>query len=71
MAAEGHRFGFVLSYPQGTRHRTGIAYEPWHLRYVGPRAAGRMRRWGVPLLADYVSVAHASAGIGGWLGGSP
>lgn len=25
---EGHRFGFVLSYPEGNRH--GIAYEPWH-----------------------------------------
>lgn len=66
-----HRHGFVLSFPRGTRHRTGITYEPWHLRYVGPTAAGRMRRWGVALLADYVSAPHASAGLGTWLGGPP
>lgn len=71
VAAHGHRFGFILSYPPGTRHRTGFTYEPWHLRYVGPRAAGRMRRWSIALLSDYLSAPHTSAGLGGWLGGSP
>lgn len=28
-------FGFILRYPKGKEHITGIAYEPWHFRYVG------------------------------------
>ncbi|QLQ16052.1 MAG: M15 family metallopeptidase [Micropruina sp.] len=30
------RYGFILRYPQGRQGSTGIPYEPWHLRYVGP-----------------------------------
>jgi len=30
-----HRFGFILSYPNGREEDTGIMYEPWHIRYVG------------------------------------
>ena len=30
-----HRFGFILRYPRMKEHITGIAYEPWHYRYVG------------------------------------
>jgi len=29
------RFGFVERYPKGKESITGIAYEPWHFRYVG------------------------------------
>lgn len=29
------RFGFILRYPEGKADLTGIAYEPWHFRYVG------------------------------------
>lgn len=33
-------FGFVERYPEGKEAITGIAYEPWHFRYVGiPHAA--------------------------------
>ncbi|EUJ45251.1 D-alanyl-D-alanine carboxypeptidase [Listeria riparia FSL S10-1204] len=28
-------FGFILRYPEGKTQITGIAYEPWHFRYVG------------------------------------
>ena len=27
--------GFILRYPRMKEHITGIAYEPWHYRYVG------------------------------------
>lgn len=37
-----HRFGFILRYPQGKEHITGVQYEPWHLRYVGAEAARYM-----------------------------
>lgn len=68
LVAQAHRFGFVLSYPPGTVDKTGFAYEPWHFRYVGPRAAGRMHELEIALLQDYVSPYYVSAGIGRWLG---
>lgn len=55
VAAHGYRHGFVLSYPQGRQERTGYAFEPWHLRYVGPRAAGEMHSLGDALLQDYLA----------------
>lgn len=30
-----HRYGFILRYPADKVSITGIAYEPWHYRYVG------------------------------------
>lgn len=35
VAANAHRYGFALSFPQGAMARTCFDYEPWHLRYVG------------------------------------
>ncbi|HXF56064.1 MAG TPA: M15 family metallopeptidase [Actinomycetota bacterium] len=42
MAENAHRFGFVLSYPEGERETTCYAFEPWHFRYVGPRMAAEV-----------------------------
>ena len=36
------RYGFVLRYPTGKTHVTGIIYEPWHYRYVGEEIARLM-----------------------------
>lgn len=69
LAWHAYRFGFVLSYPDGYRDRTGYAYEPWHIRYVGPRAARVMHDLGVVLLADYRSL-HLSSARLGWLLGT-
>lgn len=44
-----HRYGYVMSYPQGKEAVTGYAYEPWHFRYVGTEAAAAVRRSGVTL----------------------
>ena len=30
-----YRFGLILRYPENKQDITGIAYEPWHFRYVG------------------------------------
>lgn len=46
LAENGHRFGFIVRYPEGGEEVTGYAWEPWHLRYVGPRAAWQMRLTG-------------------------
>lgn len=35
VAANAHRFGFIVRYPQGKEHVTGYIWEPWHLRYLG------------------------------------
>ncbi|MBQ9993172.1 MAG: M15 family metallopeptidase [Clostridia bacterium] len=35
LIAHAHEYGFVIRYPSDKVSITGIAYEPWHLRYVG------------------------------------
>ena len=32
-------FGFIVRYPDDKRYVTGYVYEPWHIRYVGRKAA--------------------------------
>ncbi|WP_042142291.1 D-alanyl-D-alanine carboxypeptidase family protein [Paucisalibacillus sp. EB02] len=32
-------YGFIIRYPKGKEAITGYQYEPWHLRYVGVKAA--------------------------------
>ena len=40
LAANAADFGLILRYPAGKEDITGIAYEPWHFRFVGaPHAA--------------------------------
>lgn len=47
MAANGWRFGFVLSYPAGAEDRSCYAYEPWHWRWVGRDVAARIQERGL------------------------
>lgn len=68
VAGHAHEFGFVLSYPEGAREVTGYTYEPWHLRYVGPRVAGDMEQRGIAVLSAYLAVPASSARIGELLG---
>jgi len=35
LAENAWRWGFILRYPEGKQNITGIAYEPWHFRYIG------------------------------------
>lgn len=39
LTENAHRYGFILRYPEGKESITGIAFEPWHFRYVGREAA--------------------------------
>jgi zinc D-Ala-D-Ala carboxypeptidase len=39
VAENAHKFGFIIRYPKGKEHITGYQYEPWHIRYVGKKAA--------------------------------
>ena len=42
-------YGFILRYPKGKPAVTGIAYEPWHFRYVGVDAAQLLTAQGLCL----------------------
>ena len=44
-----YKYGFILRYPEDKTEITGIAYEPWHYRYVGKEAAEDIYRRGVCL----------------------
>ncbi len=35
IAANAHKYGFIIRYLDGKEAITGYMYEPWHLRYVG------------------------------------
>jgi len=47
LAENAWRYGFVMSYPDGSEPVTGYAYEPWHWRYVGVGVAAEIRELGV------------------------
>lgn len=48
-------YGFILRYPEDGESITGIAYEPWHYRYVGDAEALAIRDSGLTL-EEYMEV---------------
>lgn len=42
-------FGFIIRYPKGKEDITMYQYEPWHLRYVGKRAAKEIMEQNITL----------------------
>lgn len=57
LAENAWRFGFILRYPEDKIHITGIEYEPWHFRYVGPDSAAYMHKHGL-VLEEYLALIH-------------
>lgn len=49
LAANAHKYGFILRYPKEKEYITTIEYEPWHFRYVGVEAATVMYEEGITL----------------------
>ena len=49
------QYGFILRYPRGTTHITGIIYEPWHFRFVGLYHAEQIFNSGLTL-EEYIDV---------------
>lgn len=43
------KYGFILRYPRGKEIITGYSYEPWHIRYVGTKAATEIMEAGITL----------------------
>jgi LAS superfamily LD-carboxypeptidase LdcB len=52
----GHKYGFVLRYPEGETAITGYVVESWHWRYVGVDVATDMKTKGVKTLEAYFNV---------------
>lgn len=48
-------YGYIIRYPYGKENVTGIAYEPWHLRYVGQPHAAVMTESGLTL-EEYIDL---------------
>lgn len=49
IAANAHKYGFVVRYPANKQLVTGYVYEPWHLRYVGTDLAKAIKDSGQTL----------------------
>ena len=49
VAANAHKYGFIVRYMEGYEDVTGYIYEPWHVRYVGPEMAEAIYESGVPM----------------------
>lgn len=43
------RYGFIISYPEGSEAITGYTYEPWHLRYLGKDTAAEIHSLGITI----------------------
>lgn len=54
------QYGFILRYPKGSTDVTGVLYEPWHYRYVGPEAAGQIHQLDVTL-EEYLTMFYGKA----------
>ena len=59
IAANAHRFGFIVRYQDGMTATTGYEYEPYHLRYVGVELATEMYTTGVKSLEDFFGLSPA------------
>jgi len=51
-----HLYGFIIRYPNGKESITGYAYEPWHLRYIGPELATEVYNSGLTYEEYYVKM---------------
>ena len=49
LAENAHKYGFIVSYPDGKEHITGYMPEPWHIRYVGKGVAQQVKDSGLTL----------------------
>ena len=49
------KYGFILRYPNDKTHKTGIAYEPWHYRYVGKELAKELHESGL-CMEEYIEM---------------
>lgn len=51
LAENAWKYGFILRYPESAAAETGVAFAPWHYRYVGIEAAREIHSQGLTLEA--------------------
>lgn len=56
LSRHAQEYGFILRYPIDKQAITGIIYEPWHYRYVGPENAAAIKQSGL-CLEEYLTEA--------------
>ena len=49
MCENAEDYGFILRYPKGKEHITGVIYESWHWRFVGIENAKEINQLGLTL----------------------
>ncbi|MBQ7688730.1 MAG: M15 family metallopeptidase [Clostridia bacterium] len=49
LAANAHKYGFIIRYAKNKEAQTGYIYEPWHIRYVGKDLAAAIYHSGLCL----------------------
>lgn len=54
LADNAWKYGFIIRYLKGKENITGYEYEPWHIRYVGKKAAKVIVKKGITL-EEYLS----------------
>ncbi|WP_424467639.1 D-alanyl-D-alanine carboxypeptidase family protein [Pseudoclavibacter helvolus] len=59
LAANAHRFGFILRYPDGGTATTGYEFEPWHYRYVGTETSAAMHAAGITTYEQFLGAPAA------------
>jgi len=62
LAANAWRYGLILRYPQGRTDITGVAFEPWHFRYVGQLHAWLMHEYDL-VLEEYLALIADNGGF--------
>ncbi len=60
LAEHAAEYGFILRYPSDKEDITGIAYEPWHYRYVGKENAKKIAASGL-CLEEFLSDGNEEA----------
>jgi zinc D-Ala-D-Ala carboxypeptidase len=59
VAANAHKFGFVIRYSKGQQDVTGYVFEPWHLRYVDKALSAEVHKKGNPTLEAFFGLPAA------------
>lgn len=56
VAANAHKYGFIIRYPEGKESVTGYRYEPWHIRFVGKELATEMKNQKIQTLEEFFNL---------------
>lgn len=58
LSENAYKYGFVIRYEKGKEEITGYSYEPWHIRYVGEKAAKvtKEKNFALEELIEYLDI---------------